>query len=139
MKHEVNNSSDAPDKTTHDNLNALLEPGLSQICGLGQQITKISLDSCPSPKTNTTVRSLSGTEYSTNPPKKRVAHSGNTEMSSNTKQFIKPYSKNISRYSPSPVNLKKIRAVLARGDPFPTHLTKMCLNNITPDLQREKL
>uniref|UniRef100_A0A1B6M4J1 Uncharacterized protein n=1 Tax=Graphocephala atropunctata TaxID=36148 RepID=A0A1B6M4J1_9HEMI len=42
-------------------------------------------------------------------------------------------------YCPNPVNLKKIRAVLARGDPFPIHLTKACINNITPDLQREKL
>lgn len=40
---------------------------------------------------------------------------------------------------PNPVNLKKIRAVLARGDPFPTYLVKGCSNNITPDLHREKL
>lgn len=40
---------------------------------------------------------------------------------------------------PNPVNLKRIRAVLARGDPFPTYLVKGCSNNITPDLHKEKL
>ncbi|KAG8320465.1 hypothetical protein J6590_068370 [Homalodisca vitripennis] len=74
--------------------------------------------------------------------KYRVAHTCNRDQSSFSKQLpLRPISKISSRnnYCPNPVNLKKIRAVLARGDPFPTHLTKACINNITPDLQREKL
>uniref|UniRef100_A0A1B6GIV0 Uncharacterized protein n=1 Tax=Cuerna arida TaxID=1464854 RepID=A0A1B6GIV0_9HEMI len=74
--------------------------------------------------------------------KYRVAHTCNRDQSSFSKQFpLRSISKMATRHNncPNPVNLKKIRAVLARGDPFPTHLTKACINNITPDLQREKL
>lgn len=136
MKNEVKSSYNR-DKINFDNLNAHLEPGSGYISGAGQQ-AKVSYTSTKTIQKDLTMKDI---ECSTSiTPKKRLSLYADSEVSSNSKQ-PKLNLKNMSRHShpPSQVNLKRIRAVLARGDPYPIHLTKQCINNITPDLQKEKL
>lgn len=136
MKNEVKSSYNS-DKINFDNLNAHLEPGSGYITGAGQQ-AKVSYTSTKTVQKDLTTNDI---ECSTSiTPKKRLSLCADNEVSSNSKQ-PKLNLKNMSRHShpPSQVNLKRIRAVLARGDPYPIHLTKPCINNISPDLQKEKL
>lgn len=136
-EHEVKNSYNTEDKIDIDNRNASkwTKPR-------SRNSPEMNVDTYSSSKTIQNGLAMLINECSINSiQKKRASGCITRDVLSNPKHQKKPYLKNVlfQSHSASPVNLKKIRAVLSRGDPFPIHLTKQCINNITPDLQREKL